>query len=374
MNNTYNNFFKFIISAGFLLAMTGCLKNDIVDYVAQDTQTLENYLNDNNIDYFKTSSLGSGYGVYITPNEGILFPPAKPDDSGHDIRIIESTLDLRRFDQSLIGNEQVDTDPDNLVTQVFLKDSTYTFAMRRGAICLGYLDAVINLRGTEIPERVYIPSYLAFGGTSSSGIGLQFNDIITAEKLQIKAVRNVYSQAEHEKSLAQQYAQDSIPGFSGIENDTLFSNSSIVEEEWGKDGIPLEIPDYIVKKTVTDGSGDVISIGDTVNVRYEGKFISVTSPDRESLVFDSNIDSDTPLNLRVYESAKAARDENATTQVINGWYKALRTMKYGESAIFVMPSHTAYWETGDNPQTFDLFKRIRPFKTLVFKITVEEKD
>ncbi|ANQ50332.1 FKBP-type peptidyl-prolyl cis-trans isomerase [Flammeovirga yaeyamensis] len=373
MNNTYNKFFKFIASAGFLLALSGCLKNDIVDYVAQDTQTLENYLNDNDIEYFKTSSLGSGYGVYITPNAGILFPPAKPDESGHDTRIIETTLDLRRFDQSLIGNEQVDTDPDNLVTQVFLKDSTYTFAMRRGAICLGYMDAVINLNGIEVPERVYIPSYLAFGGTASTGIGLEFNDIVTAENLKIKAVRNVYTQAEHEKQLAITYAKDSL-GINVDVSDTLFTNKSIVEEEYGKDGQLLELPDYIVKKVVTEGSGDVIAAGDTVNVRYEGKFIGVTSPNRENIVFDSNEDADSPLNVVVYESSKDANDSNASSQVINGWYKALRTMKKGETAIFVLPSHTAYWDTGDNAQTFDLFKKIRPFKTLVFEITVEADE
>lgn len=364
MNNTYK-FFKSAVALFMLVGTTGCMQDDIVDYFAKDTETIETYLNSNNIDYRKTTTLPSG-SVYITPpNEGSRETPDQDDT-----RIFEIDLDLRRFAQELIGNDQVDTDPDNLVTTVFLKDSTYTFAMRRGAICLGTTDAVLNtIVPGEVLDRVYIPSYLAFGGTASSTLGLQFNDIVTLEGMTIKAKRNVFSQAEYEgRTLAMQYAKDSIDGFTEIENDTLYSNKSIVEEV--EEDRPLELPDYIVKHTVTEGKGDVIAAGDTVQVRYEGKFI-----DQDGKVFDSNTDSDvSKLQVIVYQSLKDAQDNNAMSTVINGWYKALRTMKVGEKAIFVMPSQTAYWETGDNPNTSDLFKTIRPFKTLVFTIELREED
>lgn len=366
MNNTYN-FLKSTIAVVMLIGFTSCIHDDIVDYKAQDTATLEKYLDDNDIQYRKTSTLPNNSGsVYITPpNSGGMEIP-KPDDA----RIIEMTLDLRRFAQEHIGDPLYDKNPDDLVTTVFLKDSTYTFAMRRGAICLGTTDAVINTANyNEIHDRVYIPSYLAFGGTSSSSLGLQFNDIVTLENMRVKAVRGAMSQAMHEGEVAKLYAKDSL-GLDVLENDSLYNNTSIVEEE-SDDNPALELRDYIVKVTETENqSGDLVAAGDTVMVRYEGKFI-----DQDGRVFDSNTGSDdAALQVIVYEDLKAAQEGNAMSTVINGWYKALRTMRIGEKAIFVMPSHTAYWETGDNPNTSDLFKTIRPFKTLVFTIEIKEED
>ncbi|WP_281615509.1 FKBP-type peptidyl-prolyl cis-trans isomerase [Flammeovirga sp. SubArs3] len=378
MNNTYK-FFKWVASLGLALGLSGCMHDDIVDYVAQDTETLETYLNSNNIDYYKTSTLGQGYGVYITPPDVITPLPGEPEDN--DVRIIQSTLDLRKFDQSLIDNEQIGSNPDELVTQVFLKDSLYTFAVRRGAICLGYLDALINMQRGPVAERVYIPSYLAFGGTASSGIGLEFNDIVTAEDLKIVDVRDARSQAEYEKALALQYAADSIDGFVSAEQGLMDSTSVVATDFYGE-GQDLILNDYIVKHTITEGEGDLIAVGDTVKVRYEGKFANLGSSSeraKATLVFDDNItekDGSMPdaLQVVVYSNSQDASEKNASTQVINGWYKALRSMKVGEKAIFVMPSHVAYWETGDNPNTFDLFKTIRPFKTLVFTMEIKKDE
>ncbi|KXX68417.1 FKBP-type peptidyl-prolyl cis-trans isomerase [Flammeovirga sp. SJP92] len=367
MNNTYK-YFKLAIPVFFLFGFTSCIHDDIVDYFAKDTETLESYLASHDIQYRKTSTLPSGGSVYITPpNEGSRELPGD-----NDARIFEVNLDLRRFAQEYIGDPLFDQNPDDLVTHAFLKDSTYTFAMRRGAICLGATDATLNtIFPNEVLDRIYVPSYLAFGGTSSSGLGLQFNDIVTLEDFEVRALRGASSQALHEKELALQYAKDSIDGFTQIENDTLYNTTrSVVDENYFGDDQPLELADNIVKHTIQEGTGDVVAAGDTVKVRYEGKFI-----DQDGAVFDSNTESgDAAFQVVVYESAKAAQDANALSTVINGWYKALRTMKIGEKAVFVMPSHVAYWETGDNPNTSDLFKTIRPFKTLVFTIEIKEDE
>ncbi|WP_044202439.1 FKBP-type peptidyl-prolyl cis-trans isomerase [Flammeovirga sp. OC4] len=368
MNNTYK-FFKFTLPVFFLLGFTSCIHDDIVDYFAKDTETLEAYLASYDIQYRKTSTLPSGGSVYITPpNQGTRELP-----KDFDLRIFEINLDLRRFAQEYIGDPAFDQGPDDLVTHALLKDSTYTFAMRRGAICLGVTDATLNsIVPSEVLDRIYVPSYLAFGGTSSSNLGLQFNDIVTLENYEIKAERTAYSQAEYEALVALQYAKDSIEGFTEIENDTLYNGTSksIVDDNYFGDDQPLELPDYIVKHTVQAGTGDVVAIGDTVQVRYEGKFI-----DQNGEVFDSNTDSgDSKFQVVVFEDAKSAQDASVSSTVINGWYKALRTMQVGEKAVFVMPSHTAYWQTGDNPNTSDLFKTIRPFKTLVFTIEIKEDE
>lgn len=368
MNNTYK-FLKSTIVAFFLLGFTSCVQDDIVDYLAKDTETIESYLASYDIQYRKTSTLPSGGHVYITPpNEGSRRLP-----EANDARVFEVNLDLRRFAQEYIGDPLFDQSPDDLVAQAFLKDSTYTFAMRRGAICLGVTDAVLNVPLiNEVIERVYIPSPLAFGGTASTGVGLQFNDIVTLEDFEIIQERSAITQATHERDLVLQYAKDSIDGFTQIENDTLYNGVSMstVDENYYGEGQALQLGDFIVKHTIEPGNGDLVEIGDTVQVRYEGKFI-----DQDGAVFDSNTGTDdSKLQVIVYESSKAAADANALSTVINGWYKALRTMEIGEKAVFVMPSHTAYWETGDNPNTSDLFKTIRPFKPLVFTIEIKADE
>ncbi|NME71504.1 FKBP-type peptidyl-prolyl cis-trans isomerase [Flammeovirga aprica] len=368
MNNTYK-FFKYTLPVFFLFSFTSCIQDDIVDYFAKDTETIESYLAKYDVQYRKTSTLPSSGSVYITPpNEGSREIP-----TANDLRIFEVKLDLRRFAQERIGDPVFDVEYGDLVGTSLLKDSTYTYAMRRGAICLGATDATLNtIMPNEVLERVFIPSYLAFGGTASSGIGLEFNDIVTLENFQITAQRSALSQASHEAELVLQYAKDSLENFTEIENDTLYNGTSktVVDEDYYGESQPLELGDYIVKHTITEGKGDVVAIGDTVQVRYEGKFT-----DQDGEVFDSNTGSDAAkFQVVVFENAKAAQESSVSSTVINGWYKALRTMKIGEKAVFVMPSHTAYWETGDNPNTSDLFKTIRPFKPLVFTIELKEDD
>ncbi|MBB6461441.1 FKBP-type peptidyl-prolyl cis-trans isomerase [Flammeovirga kamogawensis] len=375
MNNTYK-FLNFAVVLSMLIGFSGCMQDEIVDYVSKDNQTLEDYLAANDIDYWKTKTLPTG-GVYITPE--IIGYPGQYTPSENESRIVEVNLDMRRFAQELMGDERFD-DPDDLVTSVFLKDPNYAFSMNRGAICIGFYDEVLNMMLQNIQTKVdtfprtYIPSYLAFGGTASSGIGLEFNDIVTAENMFITHVSyDSIQRVRYEKdSLVLKYAEDTL-GTVDPDDEQLFSGSSN-----GKG------PDYIFKDLITagDGAGKIMA-GDTVKVRYEGKFLlqewtlrnSATGP----VLFDSNTAKDnkgeyiaSPFQVIMYESLADAQENNAFETVIDGWYKSILTMEEGEKATFVMPSQVCYWEIGDNAQVSDMFKTIRPFKPLAFEIEVVE--
>ncbi len=102
---------------------------------------------------------------------------------------------------------------------------------------------------------------------------------------------------------------------------------------------------YIV---VEEGSGDMPTETDMVEVKYEGKLIDGT-------VFDGNMDSDETATFGV-------------NQVIKGWTEGLQLMKEGAKYKFFIPSDLAYGERGSG-------QRIAPGETLIFDVElIDVKD
>lgn len=103
---------------------------------------------------------------------------------------------------------------------------------------------------------------------------------------------------------------------------------------------------YYVEKT--KGKGDNIKEGQTVSVKYTGKFL-------DGQVFDSSDNSGQPLTFVVGQH-----------QVIPGMEEGIMQMKKGGKATLIIPSSQAY---GDG------MGRMKPFATLVFDLeVVDVKD
>lgn len=83
-------------------------------------------------------------------------------------------------------------------------------------------------------------------------------------------------------------------------------------------------PSGLHYKTLTAGSGDLIKLGDKIDVHYIGKFLNGST-------FDSSYDRAKVLNMTV-----------GAKQVIVGWEEAVQLMKVGEEARFYIPSYLAY--------------------------------
>jgi FKBP-type peptidyl-prolyl cis-trans isomerase FkpA len=91
------------------------------------------------------------------------------------------------------------------------------------------------------------------------------------------------------------------------------------------------------------GKGDAIKPGQTVTVKYTGKFI-------DGQVFDSSENSGKPFEFQVGKQ-----------QVIPGWDEAILLMKKGGKANLIIPSALAYGDGGG---------RMKPFATLFFDIEI----
>lgn len=111
---------------------------------------------------------------------------------------------------------------------------------------------------------------------------------------------------------------------------------------------------YIIEEIA--GTGDLIQTGDSVGVRYTGKFLS----GRE---FDSNVEADTPYRFRV-----------GTPYLIEGWSLAIVKMKLGTKADVILPSDVAYGSMGFG--TYDYYGNyytiIPGYTPLLFEMEVVE--
>lgn len=132
---------------------------------------------------------------------------------------------------------------------------------------------------------------------------------------------------------------------------------SLIEDYISKNNITAS-PDgngiYIIQEIA--GTGDLIQVGDSVGVRYTGKFLSGKE-------FDSNVEADTPYRFRV-----------GTPYLIEGWSLALVKMRLGEKSRVLLPSKVAYGSMGFG--TYDYYGNyytiIPGYTPLIFEMQVVE--
>ncbi len=117
--------------------------------------------------------------------------------------------------------------------------------------------------------------------------------------------------------------------------------------------------DSIYYKKIKEGTAVAVNAKDTVRVNYIGRFLN-----DKDFVFDSNIDSVARANgfysvtkIKPFEFIVGSKD------VIAGYNIAVKQMKKGEKATFIIPSKSAYNLGKD---------KIPPYATLVFEIEVTD--
>jgi len=104
----------------------------------------------------------------------------------------------------------------------------------------------------------------------------------------------------------------------------------------------------LYKVDLINGEGDLIKIGDTLVVNYEGYFL-------DGKMFDSTWKRHQPFEF-VF---------GTEMQVVKGLEIALQTMKAHERALFVMPSEMAFGEKGSSTRI------VPPFTPVVFEVEIE---
>jgi len=115
---------------------------------------------------------------------------------------------------------------------------------------------------------------------------------------------------------------------------------AFLEENKKKDGV-ITLPSGLQYKVITEGTGEIPKLTDTVTVNYRGTLIDGTE-------FDSSYRRGQPATFLV-------------KGVIAGWTEALQLMKVGSKWQLFIPSNLAYGERGAG-------RDIGPNATLIFDI------
>lgn len=296
-----------------MLALQSCFELDDPDQEQRDRddQALEDYINTNNI-----NAEQSQWGYYYEPiaqnTNGV------PVQQGDYVGIY--------YKLRLLNGDHIDS---------LTSEMNYPVPFRQAVNNL--VPSAINLGVDEMKSgdefRFYIPSYRAYWNFQ--------NDTIPAHA-------NIIA------DITVAYTTDSA-GFVDIQ---LGQISDYVEDQGWEDYQINE--DGLFYQQLTAGNGTIPEDGDSVSIRYVGKFL------RSGVVFDQTEGSTTIDYIK------------GATQFLPGWEQAIDNMEEGEKGIAILPSHLAYWRLsllGRDEIALWLPKSIinqddyiAPFSILIFEI------
>ncbi|MFT7158068.1 MAG: FKBP-type peptidyl-prolyl cis-trans isomerase FkpA [Parvicella sp.] len=174
-----------------------------------------------------------------------------------------------------------------------------------GRVILGWQEA-IKMLGKGGEGTFYIPSDLAYG-ERGAGASIPANSVLKfdIELVDFERVLTAEERAERDQEKIKKHLAD---------------NNIIAEK----------LESGIWYTTTQEGEGENPSIKASVNAHYSGRLL-----DGEK--FDSSYDRDQPIAITLND-------------VIEGWKKAIPTMKKGGKATFFIPSALAYGEAGTAPK------------------------
>ena len=280
--------------------MNGCIRDNSEELKENERRLLEQYLLDNGITQEPTAS--GLYFILLEDTVGI-----EPDVT--DIVEFEYTGWL--VDDKVFGTTY---------RSVAEEEDIYSSNIVYGPIRLILQDALKGLtEGFQLMEEgekamMILPSDLAYGG-STIGIISSYSTLIFTIHLQ-KVISDPYL---HEQTLIKNFMDEN--GFTGQPTASgLYYFPSV------------------------EGEGDLIPSGSRVQVKYKGYFL-------DGRVFDSNIDSETPLSITIPGEL-----------IIEGWNQGIQMMKKGSKGTLIVPYDLAYGAMGSN--------NISPYMTLVFDMEI----
>lgn len=281
-----------LISLFLLISLAGCIDNDLPDTSAQlaiDIQKIEKYLQDNNItDYVKDPS-----GVfYVIHQIGSGKMPATND-------YVNMTYVAKLFNGSI----------------AFEQTTVPVFLTLRYISVSGLKIAIPNFPEGTI-ATVYIPSVLAYGGSSSAEIPANSNVIFEVEIVNVASTEPEILEAQ--ATTIDQYV---------LENEI--------------EGVQVDPSGlrYIIHE---EGTGDSPTINNSVTVKYKGTLLSTGEK------FD---EATTMVTFQL-------------SGLIEGWRIGFPLLKEGSKATFYIPSGLGYGIQGN--------QSIPPHAILVFEVELIE--
>ncbi len=314
--------------AAVLLALLcqACLDNapdqDVpnnADLIRQQQSTIETFLAENNINATK-DSVGYYYHALTEAPGGAT--PKSGDAVGFYYRF--ATLEGQLIDEKKQGEDSL---------------AKYTYS-DNAVVLPAELDSMLSKMQEGSVYEFFLPFHAAYQSYTKSGV-IPANAIVRAQVTLAEVLSPAEEKLTEDRAIKAYMAQQGLTGA-----DSLTSGVYYLQTE--------------------AGTGEAVTDGKTVVVRYKGSLLDGT-------VFDSNIDKDKPAEFKV-------------NGVIEGFETGLKQMRQGGKATVLIPSHAAYGEgiiaipysiIGDlldtqrlNP-SYSFARNIPPYAILRFDITLE---
>ncbi|HYX09071.1 MAG TPA: FKBP-type peptidyl-prolyl cis-trans isomerase [Bacteroidales bacterium] len=284
---------------GILLLVTSCLpKDDSSDKIAEEQRLLKQYLENNNITVDPTDD-----GLYFISQSDSVADTVQPVMG--DFVLINYTT--RLIDGQVVGTSEIETAK---AKNVYNPSVLYgPFKFKLGTEITGVNEGISMMHEGE-KARLIIPSDLAYGSFSVGKIPSYSTLIFDVDLLKV-----IKDPVAYENEQLKKYVADN-----NLQPDTTASGLLFVRTK--------------------DGEGSYPANGDYVKIKYVGKLL-------DGRVFDST--STTTFNFTV-----------GFNQVIKGMDEAVKLLKPGGKATFIMPWDIAYGTSGQG--------QIPPYTTLVFDL------
>ncbi len=186
-------------------------------------------------------------------------------------------------------------------------------------------DSISYAFGISIAENL---SKQEIANLNPRAIGRAFQDFYNNEAKISSEDANKMIQKHFEDQEAQKYKP------------TVDEGKKFLTDNAKKEGVKV-LESGLQYKVIKEGTGNIPTASDKVQVHYEGTLIDGTK-------FDSSYDRGQPTEFGV-------------TQVIKGWTEALQLMKEGSVWMLYIPYDLAY----GSRQAGEV---IKPFSTLIFKV------
>ncbi|TAE01223.1 MAG: hypothetical protein EAZ97_03700 [Bacteroidetes bacterium] len=270
-----------------LLMMTSCLgEPELQKRLDQADSAIKDYLTKNNLN---SKAIQKTAGIYYIP---------QTVGTGKEVSADE-VVEISYSSYLLNGLK-------------FAQDTSYSFQPKTGAFFAGIAEGVTYTKVGEKAQFILSPNY-AFGssGGALGGVNIPAYSPVRVD-VEVKASRN-----ENEQRI---FEEEKIKKYLAAKKLTAIRSENGIY--------------YVVTQV---GTGDKPKEGNSVTVKYTGKFLT-----------DSNFDTG---NLTIVLGARS---------VIQGWEQGIPLMKNGEKGILLIPSFLAYGASGNNG--------IPPYTPLVFEM------
>ncbi len=218
---------------------------------------------------------------------------------------------------------------DSNVDTAFKHATPFDFKLGTGAVIKGWDEGVAKMKKGE-KGTLYIPSWMAYGGTARPGGDANPKGIPANSCLIFDVELLDYTIPVDEESLLRQYFDS-----------TGVNPTRTVNGLW-----------YQINQ---EGQGDVCQAGQKISMNYTGRLL-------DGAKFDSNVDS-------AFGHVQPFEFTLGQGQVIRGWDEGIALLKKGGKATLYIPSELAYGQT-PFPGSAANPKGIPPGSILIFDVEV----